>query len=78
NDPDGALSLADEAVAIIGMTDYPNWQGEAHEIRGVVLLAADRVAAASAAFSEALMRYESKGTVVWADRTRSRLEALKP
>ena len=35
-DFDAALVLADEAVAIIGVTDYLNWQGEAHEVRGVI------------------------------------------
>ena len=78
NDPAGALSLADEAVAIMGTSDYLNWQGEAHEVRGIVLLAAGRSPEARAAFSEALTKYESKGTVTWADRARSRLEALMP
>ena len=78
NDPAGALSLVDEAVAIMGTSDYLNWQGEAHEIRGIVLLAAGRSPEARAAFSEALTKYESKGTVTWADRARSRLDALMP
>ncbi len=78
NDPAGALSLADEAVAIMGTSDYLNWQGEAHEVRGIVLLAAGRSPEARAAFSEALTKYESKGTVTWADRARSRLDALMP
>jgi predicted negative regulator of RcsB-dependent stress response len=75
-DFDAALVLTDEAVAIIGATDYLNWQGEAHEIRGVILLAADRVPEAREAFIEALERYERKGTVPWAERARSRLDAL--
>ena len=75
-DFDAALVLADEAVAIIGATDYLNWQGEAHEIRGVILLAADRMPEAREAFTEALARYERKGTVTWAARVRSRLDAL--
>ena len=76
-DFDAAMVLADEAVAIISVTDYLNWQGEAHEIRGVILLAADRVPEAREAFTAALARYERKGTVPWTLRVRGRLNALK-
>ena len=75
-DFDAALVLADEAVVIIGETDYLNWQGEAHEIRGVILLAADRVPEAREAFAAALARYERKGTIPWTLRVRGRLNAL--
>jgi class 3 adenylate cyclase/tetratricopeptide (TPR) repeat protein len=77
NDVAGALSLADEAVAIVGATDYINWQGEAHETRGVIFRDAGRVPEAREAFTEALARYERKGTVSWAERARSRLDALE-
>jgi len=73
-----ALAQADEAVAINGATDYINWQGEGYEIRGVILLAAGRMPEAREAFAEALERYERKGTVSWAERVRSRLDALGP
>ena len=75
-DVDAALALADEAVAINGATDYLNWQGEGYEIQGVTLLAAGRVPEATEAFAEALERYERKGTVLWAQRVRSRLNAV--
>ena len=75
-DVGAALALADEAVAINGATDYPNWGGEGYEIRGTILLAAGRVPEARGAISEALARYERKGTVPWAERARLRLEAL--
>ena len=75
-DLDAALALVDEAVAINGATDYINWQGEAYEIRGGILLAAGRVPEAREAIAQALARYQRKGTVPWAERARSRLEAL--
>jgi predicted negative regulator of RcsB-dependent stress response len=75
-DVDAGLMLADEAVAITGPTDCLNWQGETSEIRGAVLLAAGRVPEARDAFAGALERYERKGTVTWAQRARSRLDAL--
>ena len=53
-----------------------NWQGEGYEIRGGILLAAGRVPEAREAIAEALARYQLKGTVPWAERARSRLEAL--
>jgi class 3 adenylate cyclase/predicted negative regulator of RcsB-dependent stress response len=71
-----ALALADEAVAIMAATDYLDWQGEAHEIRGTVLLAAGRVPEAREAIAEAVVRYERKGIVPWAERAHFRLEAL--
>ena len=75
-DVGAALTLADEAIAIDGGTDYINWQGESFEVRGNILLTAGRMPEARDAFGEALERYERKGTVPWADRVRSRLDAL--
>jgi class 3 adenylate cyclase/tetratricopeptide (TPR) repeat protein len=69
-----ALTLADEAVAINGRTDYLVWQGDSHEVRGLVLEAAGRGDDARAAYAEALIRYERKGNVVAADRIRKRTE----
>ena len=71
---DEALTLADEAVAINGRTDYLVWQGDSHEVRGLVLEAASRGDEARAAYAEALIRYERKGNVVAADRIRKRIE----
>ena len=73
---DGALTLADEAVAINGRTDYLVWQGDSYEVRGMVLEAAGRGEDARAAFDEALARYEGKGNVPAAARIRARLDAL--
>jgi class 3 adenylate cyclase/tetratricopeptide (TPR) repeat protein len=69
-----ALTLANEAVAINGRTDYLVWQGDSHEVRGMVLEAAGRRDEARAAYAEALERYERKGNVVSAERIRQRLE----
>jgi tetratricopeptide (TPR) repeat protein len=69
-----ALRLAGEAIAITEATDYLVWQGDCHEVRGQVLDAAGRGDDASAAFEEAIDRYERKGNVVAAARVRARLE----
>lgn len=73
---DEALVLADEAVAINERTDYLDWQGEGHEVRGTILAAAGRGDDAHAAFLEGLDRFERKGNVVAAARVRRRLAAL--
>jgi predicted negative regulator of RcsB-dependent stress response len=72
---DEALRLADEAVEIVDRTDYLVWQGDSHEVRGIVLEAAGRGDDAHAAYQEALERYERKGNVVAAERIRARLAA---
>jgi class 3 adenylate cyclase/tetratricopeptide (TPR) repeat protein len=69
-----AVELAEEGVSIVDPTDYIAWQGEAHEIRGNVLLAAGRRDEAKAALRESLARYERKGVVPSAERVRARLE----
>jgi tetratricopeptide (TPR) repeat protein len=68
-----ALRLADEAVGIVGRTDYVVWQGDSHEVRGMVLEAAGRGDEARAAYGQALERYDTKGNVVAAARIRERL-----
>jgi tetratricopeptide (TPR) repeat protein len=73
---DEALRLADEAVSIVGDTDYLAWQGDAHEVRGSVLDAAGRGDDARAAYETAVERFERKGNVVAAARVRDRLAAL--
>ena len=72
---DEAIRLADEAIAITDPTDYLVDQGDAREVRGLVLEAAGRGDDARAAFEEALERYERKGNVVAAARVRMRLQA---
>ena len=70
---DDALRLADEAIAINDRTDYPVWQGDGREVRGIVLEAAGRGDDAREAYEEAIDRYERKGNVVAAGRVRKRL-----
>jgi tetratricopeptide (TPR) repeat protein len=72
-DHEGALSLADQAVAIIADTDYLVWQGDVHEVRGIVLANAGRHDEARSAFEEARSRYERKGVVPALARIRRRL-----
>ena len=73
---DEALALVDEAIEIAEVTDYLVWQGECHEVRGMVLEAAGRGDDARAAYGEALDRFERKGNVVAAARVRDRIVAL--
>jgi class 3 adenylate cyclase/tetratricopeptide (TPR) repeat protein len=73
---DDALGLADEAVAIMDATDYLDWQGGGHEVRGGVLEAAGSGDDARAAYETALDRFERKGNVVAAARVRARLEHI--
>jgi class 3 adenylate cyclase/tetratricopeptide (TPR) repeat protein len=73
---DDALTLADEGVAIMDATDYLDWQGGGHEVRGGVLVGAGRGDDARAAYEQAIDRFESKGNVVAAARVRARLEGL--
>ena len=73
---DEALALADEAVAIMDATDYLDWQGGGHEVRGMVLEAAGRGDDARAVHEEALDRFERKGNVVAEARVRARLDRL--
>ena len=74
---DEALELVDQALAISGVTDYLDWQGEGHEVRGEVLAAAGRGDDARAAYGEALDRFERKGNVVSAGRVRERIDGLR-
>jgi tetratricopeptide (TPR) repeat protein len=73
---DDALRLADEAIAINDRTDYPVWQGDGLEVRGIVLEAAGRGDNARAAYEEAIDRYERKGNVVAGARVRDRIDGL--
>jgi class 3 adenylate cyclase/tetratricopeptide (TPR) repeat protein len=73
---DEALALADQAVAINATTDYLTWQAESDEVRGMVLAAAGRTDEAIAAYGVALERFERKGAVPAAARTRTRIAEL--
>jgi tetratricopeptide (TPR) repeat protein len=73
---DEALALTDAAIEIAEVTDYIVWQGECHEVRGMVLAAAGRGDDAHQAYETALDRFERKGNVVAAARIRDRLEGL--
>jgi class 3 adenylate cyclase/tetratricopeptide (TPR) repeat protein len=76
-DHDGALDRANEAIAIVENTDYLAWQGDVHEVRGMVLADAGRRDEAQGAFEEAMSRYERKGVVPAVARVRERLADLE-
>ena len=58
-------------------TDMLNLQGDAYADLAEVLLLAGKRREAAAALEQALGRYERKGNLVMAGRTRARLEALR-
>ena len=68
-----AERLSREAVAIGEGTDYLNGQGDLYADLAELLLLAGRAEEAAEALKQALARYERKGNVVMAARTRSRL-----
>jgi tetratricopeptide (TPR) repeat protein len=71
-----AEQLARDAVAIAEGTDYIEGQGYAYVDLADVLVLARKPAEAVAALEQALERYERKGNVVSAQRTRERLAEL--
>jgi tetratricopeptide (TPR) repeat protein len=71
-----AEHLASEAVALLDTTDSTGRQGDALFDLGVVLEAAGRRDDAAATLRDALERYERKGIVPLARRTRERLATL--
>ena len=72
-----AESLAREAVAMCDTTDMLDVQGDAYADLGEVLLLSGKPDEAAAALEQALERYERKGNLVSAGRTRERLAALQ-
>jgi len=72
-----AERLAREALAYSHKTDSPRFQGDAYYDLAEVLAAAGRREDAAAAWQEALDRYERKGIIPLARRTRERLSALQ-
>ena len=71
-----AERLAREAVAICDETDMLNAQGDVYADLGEVLLLAGKPDDAAAALEQALERYERKGNIVSAQRTRARIADL--
>ena len=65
-----AETLAREAVAICETTDLLDQQGDVYSDLAEVLRLAGDHGGAAAAFDEALARYERKGNLVAAQRTR--------
>ena len=74
---DEADRLAREAVDFAQTTDAPGFQGDAFFDLAEVLAAAQEPAAAIAALDDALDRYERKGIIPLARRTRERREELQ-
>jgi tetratricopeptide (TPR) repeat protein len=72
-----AEQLAREAVAIGEKTDLLNEQGDAYADLGEVLAINGRPNEADVALEQALDRYERKGNIVSAERTRARLTELR-
>jgi len=71
-----AEELARAAVAIAETTDILNNRADAYADLAEVLLLGDKAGEAAAALEQALDRYERKGNLVMAGRTRNRLAAL--
>jgi class 3 adenylate cyclase/tetratricopeptide (TPR) repeat protein len=72
-----AERLAREAIAIGEGTDFLNGQGDANADLAEVLSLAGHAGEAAEALEQALTRYERKGNLVMAARTRDRLESLQ-
>ena len=72
-----AERLAREAVAIADETEMLDAQGDAYADLGEVLALGGRPQDAAGALQQALVRYERKGNVVMAERTRHLLSALR-
>jgi class 3 adenylate cyclase/tetratricopeptide (TPR) repeat protein len=72
-----AERLAREAVAIADETEMLDAQGDSYADLGEVLALGGRPQDAAEALQQALVRYERKGNIVMAGRTRHRLSALR-
>ncbi len=68
-----APALAREAVALAAETDLLSVQGDGYRTLADVLLLAGNSPDATVALEQALERYDEKGNVVMADRTRARV-----
>jgi tetratricopeptide (TPR) repeat protein len=72
-----AERLAREAVAIAGGTGFLTGQADAYADLAEVLALAGKPEEARVALEQALARYERKGNLVMAERTRERLAARR-
>jgi tetratricopeptide (TPR) repeat protein len=72
-----AQRLAHEAVTIVDDSDLLDVQGDAYADLGEVLMLAEKADDAIAALEQAHERYERKGNVVSAQRTRARLAKVQ-
>jgi hypothetical protein len=72
-----AERLAREAVSMCDETDMLDAQADVYADLAEVLALAGRAEEAAEALGQALARYERKGNLVMAARTRDRLEALR-
>ncbi len=70
-----AERLAREAVAMGAETDLLNWQGDAYADLAEVLVLGGRLAEARVVLEEAVERFDRKGNLAMAARTRARLAA---
>jgi class 3 adenylate cyclase/tetratricopeptide (TPR) repeat protein len=70
-----AEQIARQTVSMCEKTDRIDMQGDVYATLGEVRAAAGRAAQAAEAFEESIARYERKGNIVMAARTRDRLEA---
>ena len=68
-----AEHLAQEAIALAGATDLLNVQADAYSDLADVLALASKTQEVATALVQALERYDRKGNIVMADRTRARL-----
>jgi class 3 adenylate cyclase/tetratricopeptide (TPR) repeat protein len=73
-----AERVARDAVAICDTTEMLDFQGDVYADLAEVLVLGGKPAEAVAALEQALERYERKGNVVSAQRTRERLAELQP
>ena len=76
-EPVEAERLAREAISLIGGSDDAIFQPDAWFTLGEILALARKTDEAETALEEALGRYEQKGNLVMADRTRRRLAELQ-
>ncbi len=74
---EAAEQLIRETVAMCDRTETLDPQATVYAAFGEVLSMAGRDAEACAAFEEAIARYERKGNIVMAGRTRDRLAAIR-
>ena len=73
----GAEQVAQEAIALADATDLLNVQADAYSDLAAVLALVGKTDQVDTALGEALGRYERKGNIVMAERTRLQLAELE-